>query len=104
MKCVVLGSAIMIAASVAAAVWAFDRPSIETRVARDPAGAIHYFLADIEAGAAPEAQAADLYGMGLAHERLNQPDEALNDYLSASMLGFSKAETAISRLRGATAI
>lgn len=72
--------------------------SIIERAEQDPETAPDYFMEQIESGATPEEQAAYMYGMGRAHEKQGKMDEAINDYLSAEILGNESAAAALERL------
>lgn len=64
-----------------------------------PDQAYEHFMGRIEGGASVEEQALYLYGMGVAHEKLGNTEEAINDYLSAQALGYEKASAALKRLK-----
>ncbi|MCB9990666.1 MAG: hypothetical protein H6867_04725 [Rhodospirillales bacterium] len=69
------------------------------RAESEPDTSYEYFMEKIEAGASIEEQAVYLYGMGIAREKQGNIGEAINDYLSAEALGYSKATEALERLR-----
>ena len=72
--------------------------AVMQRAKADPVGAPEYFLQRIESGATPEEQAVYLYGMGLAHQIQGDTNEARNDYLSAGILGNSRAKCGLMEL------
>ncbi len=65
---------------------------------RNPDQAYDKFIKEIENGANIEEQAIYLYGMGVAHEKLGNIGGAVNDYLSAEVLGYERAAKALKRL------
>lgn len=69
------------------------------RAESEPDTAYDYFLEKIEGGATVEEQAVYLYGMGIIHEKQGNIEEAINDYLSAEVLGYTKATEALERLK-----
>lgn len=73
--------------------------AVEIRAKQNPKTAPEYFLQQIESGANSEEQAVYLYGMGLAHEKQKNTKEAINDYLSASILGNERAKCALMELQ-----
>lgn len=73
--------------------------SVKLRAENEPGTAYDYFLEKIEGGATVEEQAVYLYGMGIAHEKQGNIEEAVNDYLSAEALGYYKATKELKRLR-----
>ena len=73
--------------------------SVQERTESKPETAPDYFLEQIEAGATVEEQAIYLYGIGLAHEKLGNIEEAVNDYLGAEILGYAPATQALQRVR-----
>ncbi|MCB9964493.1 MAG: hypothetical protein H6855_00215 [Rhodospirillales bacterium] len=64
-----------------------------------PEQAYEHFMRKIEDGATVPEQALYLYGMGIAHEKLGKQQEALDDYLSAEILGYKPAKTAVEKLQ-----
>lgn len=86
-------------------VMAQDLSSLETGVIqyanRFPDSAYDHFMEKIESGATTPEQAVYLYGVGIAHEKLGNTDEAINDYLSAEILGYDRANKDLQRLRAA---
>lgn len=73
--------------------------SVRIRAENEPSTAYDYFLEKIENGASIEQQAIYLYGMGIAHEKLGDVDEAVNDYMGAEILGYAPATKALQRIR-----
>lgn len=73
--------------------------SVIARAESEPDAAYDYFLGKIEGGATVEEQAVYLYGMGIAHEKQGNIEEAINDYLSAEALGYEKATITLKRIQ-----
>jgi hypothetical protein len=90
-------------AFVTSPLFASDISSLENAVMKhattNPDTAYEYFLKQIEAGATPEQQAVYLYGMGLVNQAKGNVAGAINDYMTAEILGNESASRALIRLR-----
>lgn len=76
---------------------AFERQVVE-RAYADPASAEEYFLRQIEKGATCDQQSVYMYGMGLAAEKRGDYKEARDDFLSAQISGYDRAQYALHRV------